>query len=294
MNMKRTLVVEGGGFRTAFSAGVLDAFLISNQFDYDRLIGVSGGAIALSYYLSKQYRTYYQSMRFLSKDAHFLKWQRALSPEGYMDIDYMKQIATGPFYFDVNRAMDNSEKKDVWFVATNKNTGDAEYLYPEESNWVDCVIASSTLPFVTKGMHEVNGQPLMDGGWSDPLPVMKAVEMGTEEITIIRTNPRDLKVSQTWIDYFASFYFRENASFQACFKRNSEMYNEAVKYMENPDDNITVKQIAPEKFLESSATSYTKKSIGNDYRYGLDMGLQFIAQQKLSETALTVQSKQVG
>ena len=58
-NKKISLVIEGGGFKSVFSAGVLDAFLI-NQFNpFDIYIGVSSGAMCLSYYLANQYKAYF-------------------------------------------------------------------------------------------------------------------------------------------------------------------------------------------------------------------------------------------
>ncbi len=278
MNKKKTLVVEGGGFRTAFTAGVLDAFMVANYVPFERMIGVSGGALALSYFLSGQYRTYYSAMKHLSKDAHFIKWNRVLSPEGYMDIEYLRKMAQTTFKFDIEKALDAKSSRELWFVATNKKTGEAEFLEPNESTWVDCVIASSTLPFVTKGAHQVEGKVLMDGGWSDPLPVKKAIELGTEDLLIIRTNPRDIELTQSWPDYFASIYYRDNAEFSACFTDNYDRYNHAVRFLNNPPEDISVHQIAPAKYLESSTYSYSKSSVGNDYRYGLDMGMQYLMQ----------------
>ena len=49
---KIALVIEGGGFKSVFSAGVLDAFLINKFQPFDIYIGVSSGAMCLSYYVA--------------------------------------------------------------------------------------------------------------------------------------------------------------------------------------------------------------------------------------------------
>ena len=55
-NNKIAIVVEGGGFKSAFSAGVLDSFIINNFDPFDIYVGVSGGAMNLtSYILMKIY-----------------------------------------------------------------------------------------------------------------------------------------------------------------------------------------------------------------------------------------------
>ena len=51
---KIALVIEGGGFKSVFSAGVLDAFLINKFQPFDIYIGVSSGAMCLSYYVANQ------------------------------------------------------------------------------------------------------------------------------------------------------------------------------------------------------------------------------------------------
>ena len=48
--MKKVIVVQGGGFMTSYTTGVLDAFQMTNYKPFDAHIGISGGSIALSYF----------------------------------------------------------------------------------------------------------------------------------------------------------------------------------------------------------------------------------------------------
>ena len=68
------LIVEGGGFKTGFTSGVLDSF-ITNKFNpFQTYIGISGGAVAVSYFLSMQYRFCLNAMLILSKNKEFLQY----------------------------------------------------------------------------------------------------------------------------------------------------------------------------------------------------------------------------
>jgi predicted patatin/cPLA2 family phospholipase len=58
--VKRALVVEGGGMRGIFTAGVLDAFLQERFNPFNLFIGVSAGAVSIASYLSGQYQRYYR------------------------------------------------------------------------------------------------------------------------------------------------------------------------------------------------------------------------------------------
>ena len=55
MDKKIGLVLEGGGMRGIFTAGVLDFFLEKN-IEVDNLIGVSAGAALGASYVSNQYK----------------------------------------------------------------------------------------------------------------------------------------------------------------------------------------------------------------------------------------------
>ena len=52
--MKVGLVLEGGGMRALFTAGVLDALLDVKELDIDGIVGVSAGALFGANYVSGQ------------------------------------------------------------------------------------------------------------------------------------------------------------------------------------------------------------------------------------------------
>ena len=52
--MKVGLVLEGGGMRALFTAGVLDALLDIKELDIDGIVGVSAGALFGVNYVSGQ------------------------------------------------------------------------------------------------------------------------------------------------------------------------------------------------------------------------------------------------
>ena len=50
------LIVEGGGFKSGFTAGILDSFIINNYYPFHLHIGISGGAMNLTSFISRQYK----------------------------------------------------------------------------------------------------------------------------------------------------------------------------------------------------------------------------------------------
>jgi len=230
----------------------------------------------MSYFLSQQYRFCINALKILSKDHQFANYRRAFSDKGYLDIDYISTVASKNVPFNIEAAAQNSKNKKVIIVVTDRETGKAEYLSPTSKNWIQCVIASSTLPFATKGIHTLNSKKYFDGGWSDPLPIKWAYKNGMRNVLIIRTKPADFRDKQSWADYFGSKYFSSTPRLSKTFELAFEKYNTALDFIDKPPANMKITQIAPKRFLNSGTYSYTKKTLMSDYRYGLDKGISHI------------------
>ncbi len=284
---KTALVIQGGGFRTAFSAGVLDAFMAMNHERHDLYVSVSGGAVTLSYYLAKQYGNCIGAIRLLAEDPEFINMRKLMSETGYMNIDLLRFVAEDEEPLDLHKAFSNSEKSKVHFVLTDRESAEATYPVPSMADWLDLVMASSTLPFVTKGKHMIHGKEYFDGGWSDPIPVRFAYEQGARDICIIRTSPAAMKLTQSWPDYIGSWYFRNNKALSDCFAHTHEIYNDSIDFILDPPKDSVIQQIAPLSLLKSGTYSYSRESILEDYRYGVQMGMDFLVQKRRASMGLT-------
>ena len=88
---KIALVIEGGGFKSIFTAGVLDAFLINKFNPFDIYLGVSSGSMCLSYYVSNQYKTFFSLSQEVSLNEKFVNYSHVFSEQGYMDLKYLEK-----------------------------------------------------------------------------------------------------------------------------------------------------------------------------------------------------------
>ena len=69
---KIVLIVEGGGFKSAFTAGILDSFIM-NKFDpFHLYLGISGGAMNITSYLAQQYKRNIKIIFSVSENTHFI------------------------------------------------------------------------------------------------------------------------------------------------------------------------------------------------------------------------------
>jgi predicted patatin/cPLA2 family phospholipase len=276
---KKTIILEGGGFKTSFSAGVLDAFRMSNFDQFDAFIGVSGGSIALSYFLSQQFGEYINSMKSLCKDPRFIQYTKAFS-DGLMNLDFFTEIAEKEFPFDLQKAVKATQGKDFFIVLTHTDDGATSYLKPREDNWLDMTIAASTVPLLTKGKHIIDGIAYSDGGISDPIPVQWAVENGATDILLIRTTHLNFKPSYIRPEYFASKFLKAGENIKKHIENYQLKLKSSIDYIETIQDKVKIDQIAPENSLHTNIITNSVNSIILDYRYGLELGLNYVAKQK--------------
>ena len=131
---KIALVIEGGGFKSVFTAGVLDAFLI-NQFNpFHIYIGVSSGAMALSYYISSQYKSYFELSKGVCANDEFLSYTHVLSEQGYMDLKFLTKYAKENNPLKLERIEKSTDNSEFYIVATNLDNGQAVYLEQNRKN----------------------------------------------------------------------------------------------------------------------------------------------------------------
>ena len=276
---KKVLILEGGGFKTSFTVGVLDAFRSSDYEPFNSFIGVSGGSIAISYFLSNKHGFFYQCMRMLCQDERFIKYRKAFS-DGLMNLDFFNEIAKNEFPFDFDTACKKLIDKDYFIVLTDSELGTTHYLQPTRDNWIDMTIAASTVPMLTKGKHKVNGVHYSDGGISDPIPIKWAVENGATDIVLIRTTHFGFKPGIFRPEYLVSKFLRASEKIIEDVENFQLNIKASLDYIETLPEHIKVEQIAPDVPLNTQIFTNSVKSIELDYRTGLESGLNYLQKIK--------------
>ena len=199
--MKFGLVLEGGGLRGAFTAGVLEVFAEEGiTFDYG--CGVSAGAGTLGNFISNQNIRSKEAVLCSRKDSYygireFFRSGKFMNLDKLYD-DNNKKLT--PCDFDAYRA--NPIEKE--FVATNCETGKPEYLTDNgiKQRYYLISKATSSLPLISKPVV-VDGKYFMDGSVSDPLPLDRAFSKGCDKIILISTKAEGMEPSNlkkyTWL-----------------------------------------------------------------------------------------------
>tara|TARA_B100000959_G_C14825541_1_gene559647 strand:- start:64 stop:918 length:855 start_codon:yes stop_codon:yes gene_type:complete len=271
------LVIEGGGFKSVFSAGVLDVFLVNRFNPFDIYIGVSSGAMSLSYYITSQYKSYFSLSKAVCVNEKFLSYTHALSEQGYMDLKFLAKYAKENNPLELEKIKESTENKQFYVVATNLDNGEAVYLEPNKQNIYRCLRATSSLPLFTKGVCKINGVDLMDGAWSDPIPAKSAADFGANKIVVIRPNPVGYRINGlSYLGLLSGYWWKNNPKVRDNFFEEHNRYNDAIDFLTKKHRNIEIIQICPDNFLKSSVIGTSKEDLMQDYHCGLEKGIDFL------------------
>ena len=223
-----TLILEGGSLRCAFTAGVMDALLLLGPLPFERMLGVSAGSMVMATYLAGQYKHFYRISRDLVEDGTFIRFTSAWSKEGLMNLAHLKAHVLRHAPMDLDALAEAQIRTRAWVVTTQYDTGEPRYLEPQGREWVDVLVASASLPLVTRGKVKFRGKWMFDGGYSDPLPLDKALEFGGQNILVVRTRPVGDHISQSYVDSFCSYWYRHDAALAPLFEKGHARYNATV------------------------------------------------------------------
>lgn len=188
---KNALVVEGGGMRGIYAAGILHAFGQAGFDPFDLYIGVSAGACHLASHLAGQNdRNFDITLRY-SLDPRFISLNRFLRGGHLMDLDWMWHETITNYRLNLKHIDKklHDQNRDFLIVATSMETGRALYLRPDADTLEHYLKVSSSLPILYRNILEIDGQKATDGGMADSIPVREAYRRGAVDITVLRTRP---------------------------------------------------------------------------------------------------------
>ena len=290
---ENALVLEGGGFRGMYTAGVLDVLMEHGIYDFTSVWGVSAGAIAATSFKSRQIGRSMRIMLAFRDDRRFMSlWSFATTGD----------IAGSEFLYDtVQNHLDPCDCETfennplrMYVVATDVAFGQAAYLpvrkMPDD---VDRVKASSSLPPVSH-MVEIDGYRYLDGGTTNAVPYEVALGMDTtveveghtpaDHALIILTQERAYHKTLSPLTYeYIALKSRRYEGFPyycKALETRADRYNEQRQHLFEleAEENSPVLVIAPEKPVEVGVSEKDGSKL-------LDLYLQGRAQaeRRLSE-----------
>ncbi|MDR2768260.1 MAG: patatin family protein, partial [Treponema sp.] len=182
------LVLEGGGLRGNYTAGVLDAFL-DEQILFPYVIGVSAGSGMGCSYVSGQKGRNLEILRRFHGDPRYLSFRNFITTGSVFGMDFVfHQIPNTLIPFDWKSFVDSPARFTA--VCTDCDTGRAAYFEKKPGigaeEFLTILEASSSMPYAAP-MVAYNGKKYLDGAITDAIPLEKAVSEGFTRNVVVLT-----------------------------------------------------------------------------------------------------------
>jgi predicted patatin/cPLA2 family phospholipase len=265
--IKTGLVLEGGGMRGLFTAGVLDVFMECG-LKFDGLIGVSAGACFGCNYKSGQAGRVIRYNKRFARDSRYCSWRSLLLTGDIFGAEFCyRKLPNELDVFDGTAFEANPMEFHV--VATDVESGRPVYKKLEKSDnaALDWIRASASMPLVSR-LVEIDGREYLDGGLSDGIPLKYFESLGFARNVVITTRPHGYrKFPSGGIRILKPFLRRYPAIYRA-LKTRYVWYNKTLEYIDKRVAQEAAILIAPEKPLEISRVCHNPEVMQRVYDLG--------------------------
>ena len=276
---KSILVLEGGGLRGLFTAGVLDV-LMEQDIKIDAIIGVSAGALFGINYLSKQPGRVIRYNKKYGKNKNYMGFHSLITTGNIMNKDFCFDKLVNeldPFDFETYR----KAKTKLFAVVTNVETAKAEYIQIKDlkkEDEMEYLRASGSMPLVSK-MVNINGCKYLDGAVADSIPVLKALEMKYDKVIVVKTRCDGYKMKHKKRPY-AKLWYRKYPNFLNAFINRDKMYNATLDIIDKLEKEGKIFVIKPSKQIKISRVETNPVVMDLQYNLGKDDSKKIIKKLK--------------
>lgn len=262
------IVLEGGGMRGFFTAGVLDC-LMDNDIYFRNLYGVSAGACHGCSYASRQRGRALELNIKYRGDKRYAGMYSLLTTGDYFGKDFQlnvipKQLV--PYDYEAFR----NSGMNFYATATNCRTGKAEYLKIEDMDTeIDKIWASSTLPLISR-MVTIDGEEYLDGGVADSIPVGRAIKDGNKRVVAVLTRDIAYRKKQNELLPLIKIKYRNYPKLVEAVENRHRIYNKTLAYIRRLESDGKIVVIRPPQRVEIGRLEKDTAKLKQLYQTGYD------------------------
>ena len=270
--MKIGLVLEGGGMRGLFSAGVLDALLELKELNVNGIVGVSSGALFGVNYVSKQKERAVRYNKKYADDKRYMGLHSWITTGNAVNKDFA--FYELPYKLDVfdNETFKKAET-DFYVVMTNVESGKPEYVLIEDAfAQMEYLRATSALPFASK-IIEINGKKYLDGGISDSIPIDFCESLGYDKIIAVLTRPEGT-YKEDKLGFLYKLVYRKYPNLVNSLLNMATDYEKVLAKIKDLENKGKIFVVRPPEVLKIGRLEKNRDKIQRVYDTGLKTGLK--------------------
>jgi predicted patatin/cPLA2 family phospholipase len=262
------LILEGGGMRGLYTAGILDFFLERNVY-LPYVIGVSAGACHAASYISRQWGRNKRVNIGYIQDPRYISYRNLIKTKSLFGMDFVFGELPNhlePFDYPAFYQSDQS-----YFIGTTDCiTGYPVYFDAKQSTpnvILKALMASSSLPFISPTV-EIEGKVLLDGGIADPIPIRKSIADGNTKHVVILTRNEGYRKKPFKTKWLAKRFYAKYPEFTKAMINRHTVYNATLDLIEELVDAGKAFVIRPSEPLIVSRLERNPEKLTTLYNLG--------------------------
>jgi predicted patatin/cPLA2 family phospholipase len=269
--VKRCLILQGGGLRSAFAAGACFALFDLGISSFELAFAVSASVPTLAYFLAgqcKEAREIWENWLCTKRLIHYenllFGWSNAYSRRPVVDLNYLvSQVFQNRFPLRTEQLLASRTK--AYFVATDAEDYLPRYFEPDSADIYKIMRACLALPGAVPEKPIVDGKTYVDGAVRDALPVAKALRGGADRFLVVLTiPPGTVPKRPTALERLAARqYFRDNPDLRDICFRQKDSLDEALELLGRLEQRIpdSVLVIRPNEKLPAGRITRNRSKV---------------------------------
>lgn len=254
------LLVEGGGLRGAFSAGVLAELAKPGGPRIDDVVAVSSAAPTAAYMAAGQVEDGIQIWENYTHGSQLISPANWLSLSPLMAIDKLVDVFAHTVVLDAVRAAESNTR--LWVAVVNCHSGNIEYVRVTATNVFSLLKATMAIPLAYGKVVDVEGTPYVDGGVNNPVPIEHTLSMVRDRAVAILTQPRGYRRrNNPLVARLMAISYSKYPAVGKALRSRWEVANESLARIEALEDDGKISVIRPAGPLPAGRLSRSREDI---------------------------------
>ncbi len=262
--------------RAAYANGVLAALEDAGVNSWDAVYGTSAGGALAAWYSAHQANHALETWPYV-RDPRILSYKRWLTRRGpLLDHDALFEIV-----YRTERPMDTdavrSAPHPVIVPVTHADTGQTHYVDLRDGPVIEWIKAAGRMPLLSGDAVTVEGEPWLDGGLTDAVPMGKALDDGATEVLVVLNRPPQERSPEHRI---ASWLVdRRYPGLGEYVETHHHDWNTSVALALHPPDGVQVDIIHPQEDLGLNRFTRSIETIEDAAETGRHDGTRYLRQE---------------
>ncbi|QGQ98535.1 patatin family protein [Paenibacillus psychroresistens] len=243
------LVLQGGGMRGVYTAGVLDYYMEQRLY-FPYVAAVSAGACNASAYLARQKGLGRNMHINYLHDHRYISYRNLWRGKSILGLDYIFDelpYTLEPFHFEAFQ-----HAKEIFKVGvTNCASGCCMFFDKMTCTEIFKIIrASCSIPFITSIVPYQDLQ-LLDGGITAPIPIQQSISDGNRMNVIILTNSGEYQRKPRLLPLLTRQFYGRYKELGQAINNHHEVYNQTLDEIKQLEASKAAFVIRPSRTIQT-------------------------------------------